>query len=280
MTTKLRDWAFLAPAAILYGGVFVAPLLFFLVISFWDMRLFRMVAAFSLQNYGEAVREFGGSLAFTLMVGASVASICVVLAVAIGWVIRFRSRSRIGEVMLLAVMITLFGGYLMKIYAWKTILGNEGVINSALRSLGLIDEPLPGLLYSRGAVVVTLVHFLLPFAVLPIYGALRSIRDVELEAARDLGARPSAAFLTVVLPRCRFGIVVAFAICFLLAIGDYITPVLVGGGSSNLFGQMIAPQFGTMFDWPLGSAMAFSLLSAAAVVVAAVTGLINWVTRP
>ncbi len=96
------------------------------------------------------------------------------------------------QALLFIVLITLFGGYLMKIYAWKTILGNEGVLNSALTALGLISSPITSLLYSPQAVVLTLMHFSLPFAVLPIYASMRGIADSEVEAARDLGAGPRA----------------------------------------------------------------------------------------
>jgi spermidine/putrescine transport system permease protein len=155
----------------------------------------------------------------------------------------------------------------MKIYAWKTILGNEGLLNSALVSLGVVDRPIAALLYSPGAVVVTLVHLVLPFAILPIYGAMRGISPIELEAARDLGARPWRVVRDVLVPRCRAGVVGAFAATFLLAAGDYVTPTLVGG-KMTMIGNLIAPQFGQWFNWPLGAAMSFVMLAMALVVLA------------
>ncbi len=112
--------------------------------------------------------------------------------------------------------------------------------------------PISALLYSPGAVVVTLLHFALPFAVLPIYAAMRGIKDIEIEVARDLGASPLETFSTIIVPRCRAGIVTAFSFSFLITAGDYVTPMLVGG-KQTMIGNLIAPQFGSMFNWPLGA---------------------------
>ncbi len=114
--------------------------------------------------------------------------------------------------------------------------------------------------------VVTLLHFGLPFAVLPIYASMRGINDIEVEAARDLGATPFSSFTTVIVPRCRGGIVTAFSFAFLITAGDYITPILVGG-KQTLIGNLIAPQFGMQFNWPLGSAMSFVMLAVSAMVI-------------
>ena len=116
-------------------------------------------------------------------------SLTTLLAFGFAYVIRFRA-GRFGNALLFLTLITLFGGYLVKIYAWKSILGRDGILNLALIDLGLIDEPLDAFIYSANGVVITLTYFLLPFAVLPIYGNMRAIRDVTLEAARDLGAGP------------------------------------------------------------------------------------------
>ena len=163
-------------------------------------------------------------------------------------------------------MVTLFGGYLMKIYAWKTMLGGDGAINSALMTLGLIDQPIRVLFYSPLAVIITLTHFLLPFAILPITAALRGITDAEIESARDLGARGFEVMKDIIVPRARAGIMAGFALCFLISVGDYLTPMLVGG-TMAMVGQLIAPQFGTYFNWPLGSAMSFSILSVSLVIL-------------
>ena len=146
------------------------------------------------------------------------------------------------------------------------ILGRDGIINGLLLSAGLTDEPIGLLIYSQGAVVITLVYFLLPFAVLPVYGNMRSIPDDLIEAARDLGAGPIGAARDVVLPLSERGIGVAFLFCFLISAGDYVTPRFVGGGAS-MMGHFIETQFSFGFNWPMGSAMSFSLLAASLLVV-------------
>jgi spermidine/putrescine transport system permease protein len=193
-----------------------------------------------------------------------------VLGFLYAYLIRFKA-GRYGPLLLFVALVTLFGGYLMKIYAWKTILGNEGIMNSALLGAGIIEEPFTALLYSPAAVVVTLVNFLLPLAVLPIYGALRGIRDIEVDAARDLGARPVRILRDVIVPRSRAGLVAAFVFSFLIAAGDYVTPLLVGG-KMTMIGNLIAPQFGQFFNWPLGAAMSYAVLFIALVVVGVANG--------
>ena len=118
-----------------------------------------------------------------------------------------------------------------------------------------------------GAVVATLTHFLLPLAVLPIYGSLRGVEDDLIEAARDLGAAQRQAFRDVVLPLCQPGILTAFALSFLIAAGDYVTPRFVGGTGTAMIGDFIEQQFSLRFDWPMGSAMSFSTLAASVLVI-------------
>lgn len=276
---RLQTGILLLPFAALCLCAFIVPMLLFFLVSFWKMQGYAMRPAFTLANYQRAVSSYVGALGYTMVLATIVALICVVVALAAGWMMRFKAR-RWEAPLLGLVLVTMFGGYLEKIYAWKTILGNEGVLNSALLELGLIDQPLTWLLYSRGAVVATMTYFLVPFAILPIYADLRSVKDVQLEAAQDLAASRWKAFLTVVLPQCRYGVTSAFALCLLFAMGDYITPVLVGGGSVNLYSQLIAPTFGTLFNWPLGSSMAFSLLAASVLVIFVFNRLLRWAVAP
>ena len=126
----------------------------------------------------------------------------------------------------------------------------------------------PWLIYSRGAVIVALVHFLLPFAILPIYAALRNVSDATIEAARDLGATPAQTFCARGLPQCRAGLFAAFAFSFLLAAGDYVTPMLLGGTSGSMLGQFVLLEFSTRFNWPAGAALSFGLLGACLLVLA------------
>jgi len=257
----------LAPAVAVFAGLFVAPSLFYFVVSFWSVKLYKMRPDFTFANYGKAFSQNLPVLIVTLELAFTIAVVTTVLGFIFAYIIRFKA-GRWGNLLLFTALITLFGGYLMKIYAWKTILGIEGVLNTALIGLGLIEQPLAFLFYNPGAVIVTLVHFLLPLAILPIYSAMRGITDIELEAARDLGAAGWRSFSDIVVPRCYTGLMASFALCFLVSVGDYVTPALVGG-TLSLAGTVIASQFGMALNPPLGSATSFIMLAAAFLIVAA-----------
>lgn len=264
MESRSNYWL-VAPSALIFCALFIAPMAFFAVLSFWQVEYFELSTEPTLANYRDVFANYWRVMGFTVVVATATA----LLTTALGFVFSFLARFRAGEwaqALLFIVLITLFGGYLMKIYAWKTILGNEGVLNSALLALGVISSPITSLLYSPQAVVVTLMHFSLPFAVLPIYASMRGIADSEVEAARDLGAGRWPILSTVIVPRCQSGIVAAFSFVFLIVGGDYVTPLLVGG-KLTMIGNLIAPQFGAQFNWPLGAAMSIVMLAAAVIVI-------------
>ena len=259
MLSRRASYLLILPAAIIYVGLFVAAVLYFFVLSFWSVKSFRVVPDFTFHNYARTVTTYLGSAELTLLIAFAIALSATVLGFYYAWLIRFRAGSWAPALLFIA-LVTLFGGYLMKIYAWKTMLGEDGAINSALMALGLIDKPISALLYSPIAVIITLTHFLLPFAILPIFASLRGITDAEIDSARDLGAKGIAVMKDIIVPRARAGIMAGFSLCFLISVGDYLTPMLVGGKMA-MFGQLIAPQFGTFFNWPMGAAMSFSILA-------------------
>ena len=261
--------ALLAPALLVVGGVLVVPLALLFVISFWSVQSFKLQPDLSLAAWVRFVTSYGGLTLYTLAIGFITAAICVVVGFAFACLVRFRA-GRFADAMVMAVLVTLFGGYLVKVYAWKTILGADGILNQALIALGVVNAPVAWLLFSRPAVVITLVHFLLPLAILPLYATLRNVAPATLEAARDLGANGGQVLTRVILPQCRLGLFAAFAFCFVLAAGDYVTPLLLGGSGGSMLGQFIALEFSTRFNWPAGAAMSFGLLGASLVVLAAV----------
>jgi spermidine/putrescine transport system permease protein len=277
-STVVRQLLPLAPAGTVFLGLFVAPLAYFLVISFWSVRARVMRPDFTIANYVESWSRYGDVLLRTLLAATAIGLVTTLLAFGLAYAIRF-TAGRLGPALLFVTLITLFGGYLVKIYAWKSILGRDGIINMALVGMGILDEPSPAFIYSTAGVVVTLTYFLLPFAVLPIYGALRSIDDATLEAARDLGARPFAVLRDIVVPQCLGGITAAFTMAFLISAGDYVTPRFVGGGAA-LMGNFIETQFSLGFNWPMGSAMSFTVLAASLLVVLAFRSLLRASFRP
>lgn len=259
----------LGPAVSMVSGVLLVPLTLLFVISFWSVRSFRLLPDLSLAAWARFVTSYGGLTAYTLGIALVASAICVALGFVFALLVRFRA-GRIADLLVLATLVTLFGGYLVKVYAWKTILGADGILNQMLRAFGAIELPVAWLLYSRAAVVIALVHFLLPLAILPLYAALRNVPDACIEAARDLGATPGQLLTRVILPQCRVGLFAAFAFCFLLAAGDYVTPLLLGGPGGSMLGQFIALEFSTRFNWPAGAAMSFGLLGASLLVLAGI----------
>jgi spermidine/putrescine transport system permease protein len=248
------------PALLVTAGLFLAPMLLLFAVSFWVKAGFTLRPGFTLAAWGDAVAIYGRMALWTLGVGLVIGTLCTALGLVFAYGAAFKA-GRHGDRLILAVLVTLFGGYLAKIYAWKSILGATGLLNGALMGLGLTTGPVAALIYSPVSVVIALTHFLLPFAILPIYASLRAIDRTGIEAAADLGARPAAIVLRVILPQAAPGLFAAFAFSFLLAAGDYVTPLLIGGPSANMLGQFVLEEFSARFNWPLGAAMSFGLLA-------------------
>lgn len=272
-----QNWLLL-PAALVFLGAFAAPLLYFLVISFWSVRARIMRPDFTLKNYIATWADYYDAMGSTLLIALAIGALTTMLALGFAYAIRFKC-GRFETPLLFLALITLFGGYLVKIYAWKSILGREGILNQFLLWTGLIDQPLDALLYSVNGVVITLTYFLLPFAILPIYGNLRAIRPASIEAARDLGAGRWAVLRDIVIPQCEKGIVIAFIFAFLITAGDYVTPRFVGGGAA-MMGHFIELQFSLGFNWPMGSAMAFTVMAVSLALVMLFRGLLRRSLQP
>jgi spermidine/putrescine transport system permease protein len=260
-----------APSTAIFVALFLVPVSYFFVISFWRVRTYRLVPDATLQRYAEVFAEYSGSLAYTFLMALAVAGTTTIAAFAYAYFCRFKA-GRFGLAFLFVALVTLFGGYLTKIYMWKTILGSSGILNSALQILDLIDEPITIFLFSPFAVLITLTHYTLPLAILPIYGALRGIGEVPLEAARDIGASPKRVFFDIVLPQTRIGLISSFSLTFLFAAGDYVTPLLVGGPHTSMIGLFIQSQFGHRLNAPLGAAMSFTVIAICLVTI----GIVAW----
>lgn len=276
--TGLRRLLQLAPATIVFIAVFCLPISYFFVVSFWRVRSFRLRPDATLDQYRAVFEQYSGPLFNTILVAFLIGATTTLLAFAFAYFCRFKA-GRWGNLLIFLALVTLFGGYLTKIYMWRTILGSGGILNSALMQFGFISEPIEALLYNTRAVVIALVHYTLPLSILPIYGALRAIDDVPLEAARDLGASRMRSFLDIVLPQARLGIISAFSLSFIFAAGDYVTPLLVGGPNTSMFGLFIQNQFGARLNSPLGSAMSFVMIASCLVVIGIVAAAIRAATR-
>lgn len=251
----------LAPATIFLLVFLVGPLAIFFVYSFWVTRSYQLISDWTVENYREGLTQSLYHVLFwnTIRIALVASVVTTGLAYVYAHLLRFQLR-RYETALLFVVVVALFSGYLVRIYAWRTILGDEGIINEGLVRAGIVDRPLSFLLFSRPAAVVVLVNFLIPLAVLPISAALQNVDDDEIEAARDLGASAFQAFRRVTLPRAWHGVFAAFAFTFVIAAGDYVTPQLVGGTSGAMIGRAIADKFGVTFAWPLGASLSFLTL--------------------
>lgn len=195
----------------------------------------------------------------TIKLAALVTITDIVLAFPLAAFIAYRVRRK--GLALLLVIIPLWSSYLVRAYAWRTILGSDGVLNSFLVWSHLLSRPSDALLFSNTAMYITFTHIWLPYMVLPLYAALEKVPPSLVEAARDLGADGPRIFRHVILPLVLPGLVAGSISTFSLTMGDYITPKLLGGPDSNLIGNLVFSQFGESNDWPLGSAICMLILA-------------------
>ena len=264
-----KNYLLITPAIAIFIFLFVFPFIYFFLISLWKIKFYKLIRDYNLINYNKAIFNYVEIFLTTYSVSIPVAIITTIIGFYYSYLARFKT-GRYGLIMIFIALITLFGGYLMKIYAWKTILGNEGVINSILIYFHIIKEPLTFLLYTKFGLIITFVHFLLPFAILPTYASLRGVNAIEIDSMKDLGAKFYHVQFMLFFQRCRTGVLASFVFCLLIVSGDFLTPYLIGG-KITFIGNMIAPKFGKFFDWPLGSAMSFTMLTVSILIIVLVS---------
>ena len=239
------------------------PYLFLLAHSFFRLRNGELTHELTLANYQ---RLFGTPLypttiLFSAGIAARVTIVSLCLAYPLAYLLAFKVR-RHKNLLYMAVIIPLWVSYLVRAYAWKIILGQEGVLNGLLRSLGIIDQPLTFLLYSKWAVMLALIHIYTPFTLMPIYAVLEAIPPALKEASQDLYASRWQTFRHVVLPLSLPGVIAGSTFAFVLSMGDFIAPVLLGGNDSALMvSNLVVSLFGVAYNWPLGAAVSVVMLA-------------------
>jgi spermidine/putrescine transport system permease protein len=216
------------------------------------------------------LRRLGISVGMAFVIAAS----ATILAYPIAYFLAFRARQR-ATIYLVLLLVPFASSYLLRVMAWKLLLGREGAINWVLTSLGLVKEPVGLLVYSQAAVVITLIYVWIPFAALPIYAALQRVDRSHLEAAADLGAGPWTRFGRITIPLSLPGALATFFMVFIPTVGEYVTPSLVGGTDGFMYGNLIQDFFTRAGNWPLGSAMAVLMLLAVLVLVAVALRLVD-----
>lgn len=268
-----RGMALSAPATLYVGFLVAAPLLILVAYSLWTQTYVSIDRAPTLANYREAFTDplVRHLMIRSVLIAAAVTIVTVALAYPIAYFIALKARNK--TLWLLLITIPFWSSYLLRVFAWKLILGFNGVLNSALLALRLIDEPLSFLLYNEFAVVLTLAHAWAPFAILPIFVSIQKIEPSLLEAATDLGSSRVESFLRVTLPLTIPGIIAACLIIFIPTAGDYVTPSLVGGSDGKMIANLIQVQFGAANNWPLGATLSLlAMLSVGFVAVLFVLG--------
>ncbi|WP_420408112.1 ABC transporter permease [Hoeflea sp.] len=224
----------------------------------------RFVPGLSLDNF---IRVFTsepylGVIIKSARIGLMTAILSAIIAYPLAFVLAFHVRSAgLKFVLYLLVIVPWWASYLVKAYAWKTILGTNGILNAVLQAIGVADEPVRLFLYNEFSVVLTLTYIFTPFAVLSIYAALERVPTSLIEAAQNLGAGGWEIFRKIVFPISVPGIIAGGIIVFSLAFGDFVAPVLVGGAGSLMISNIVINLLGVAFDWPMASAIGLVIIT-------------------
>jgi len=260
MSNSRATLPLIAPGTIWLLLLMVVPCLLVFVYAFFERGVYGgIVYSFTLENFSRAAEPVYRAVFFKSAGIAALATlIALLLAYPAAWAIS-RAPQRRQISLLILVMLPFWSNYLIRTYAWIVLLNREGIINHGLAGLGLIDEPL-SLLYNEFAIVVGLVYNYIPFVILTIYASLQRVNPEILEASADLGAPGWKTFLRVTLPLTMPGVAAGAVFVFVLSIGNFITPDLLGGGRTLMVGNLIYDQFLTARDWPFGSALSLLLI--------------------
>ena len=256
-----RGWSLLGTPFVFALLLLAAPLLLMLTLSFWTQDYLTLDKTLTLNNYREAFTHPVYQMLFkrSLLISLSVTVLTIIIAFPVAYYISFYGGKK-KTFWIFLVTIPFWTSYLLRMFLWKVILGYNGVLNSFLKWLELITEPLTVILYNANAVIIALTHGWAPFAILPIFVSLEKIDRSLLEASRDLGDTSFQQFFRVILPLAMPGVVAAGLIVFIPTIGEYITPKLVGGTDGLMIANMIQVQFSKANNAPLGAALSITSL--------------------
>jgi spermidine/putrescine transport system permease protein len=256
----LRDWLLLGPGLTWLAVFLVVPCGIVFVFAFFERGIYGGIDYFfTLENFGRAFDPLYLSIFLT---SARIAGLATLIALLVGYPAAYaiaKAPRHRQIAYLVLIMLPFWSNYLIRTYAWIVLLNREGLINKGLSSLGLIQEPLP-LLYNEFAIVTGLVYNYLPFVVLAIYSSISRLNPEVLEASEDLGASAARTFWRVTLPLTLPGVAAGAVFVFVLSIGNFITPDLLGGGRLQMVGNVIYDQFLTARDWPFGATLGMMLI--------------------
>jgi len=250
------------PPLVWVAAFLLTPYLLMFCYSFWSVSAAQVIVHhWSLDNYRELLRVgvYWQTLLRSMWIAARVTIFSLLLGYPLAYFLSFHAGKR-KDLFYQLVIIPLWVSYLVRAYAWKTILGSDGVLNTWLQYVHLTQHPVEFLLYSPFAVVLTLTHIYTPFTFLPIYAALEHIPRNLVEASHDLGATPGQTFWKIVFPLSIPGVLAGATFAFVLSLGDFLAPLLLGGASGIMISNIVVSLFGAAYNWPLGAAISFCML--------------------
>src|SRR5947209_799033 len=262
MFSRAYKMAVTLPAVLWVTTFLLIPYALMFCYSFWSISPAQVIVhMWDLANYKTLLQVdvYWQTLLRSMWIAARVMMFSLLLGYPLAYFLSFFAGKR-KDLIYQLVIIPLWVSYLVRAYAWKTILGSDGVLNTLLQYVHLTRHPLEFLLYSPFAVVLTLTHIYTPFTILPIYAALEHIPRNLVEASTDLGATPTQTFWKVILPLSIPGVVAGATFAFVLSLGDFLAPLLLGGPSGIMISNVVVSLFGAAFNWPLGAAISLGML--------------------
>jgi len=262
MYTRSYKSAVTIPPLLWVTAFLLIPYALLFCYSFWSVSPQQtIVQSWNFQNYIQLIRNpiYVSVLFRSIRIAATVTLLALLLGYPLAYFLSFHAPKR-KDLLYQLVIIPLWASYLVRGYAWKTILGSDGVLNGLLQYLHITHHPVEFFLYSPFAVVLTLTHIYTPFTFLPVYASLEHVPRNLVEASHDLGASPWSTFRRVILPLSLPGVLAGATFAFVLTLGDFLAPLLVGGASGIMISNIVVSLFGAAYNWPLGAAISLCML--------------------
>lgn len=268
----MKRFLLLTPAIAWIICLVILPNVFLISYSLWKNELGSIAHVWNFHNYSElfASEVFITLLKRTLMIALVSTACATLVAYPLAYVV-VTKFGRYKTIAALLIIVPLWVSYLMRVFAWKIILGENGVLNGFLKSVGLIEKPSTAFLYSTTTVILTLTYVAIPYVFLSSYTALDRVPRHYYEASADCGASAWRTFRHVIWPLTRPGVAIGFAIGFVLTFGDYVTPQMVGGLSGTMLGSIVLQSFGTADNWPQGAAIGVTIIAVGLLILALVS---------
>lgn len=263
MFSRAYKFAVSLPPLLWVATFLLVPYALMFAYSFWSVSESQaIVHSWSLANYRELLSKalYHQTLLRSAWIATRVTLLSLVLGYPLSYLLSFHAGAK-KNLLYQLVIIPLWVSYLVRAYAWKTILGSDGVLNTVLQYFHFTKHPLEFLLYSPFAVVLTLTHIYTPFTFLPIFASLEHIPRNLVEASNDLGASRLQTFVRVILPLSAPGVLAGATFAFVLSFGDFLAPLLLGGPSGIMISNIVVNLFGASYQWPLGAAISFCMLA-------------------